>query len=422
MNRYEEFLQRESRQATVKMQLLRLINYGLLFYTFGILPLFFGSNLRLYFGALIFVAALCTSEAVRYRKVSFLLYCLIHAVLCGLIVLVGIACHVRLYYLALAILLTICAFYAHIRDIDPAEPHPGFLAPYMILFLVALYVGHTPLLRFSYLAEGICAIVYLLYRNEDQLEEHLYRLQEDTAVPVEKIRRTNSFMALLLAIGMAILIALFRLVDYSEELAVIFRKIVHQILLFLLSITRLLFRNNDEAFEEEALGGATLAPMLPGGMSEPSPFMELLFEIIFRIFTLATIILIVTVVLKLLIALYRAYLSGGRKADADRIEYLKPHERREHAPRSASVSKSEGFFSPRTQLRRAYRKWLLKSPKAAALQPSMTPAELEATAYPSHPDCDNETLHRIYEQARYSDKPLQSSDVRAFHDALRAQR
>lgn len=419
MTRYEEFLQREPMRPTGRMHVLRLINYILLFYVLGTLPLYlYPERTVLLCSALIFALTITISEVVRYRKTPFILFLLVQAVLTLAIYYVGDLVGVRYYYLPLAIIPVILAFYAHIEDTDLCVPQPIYLLPYVVSFFVALYLENALVMRVSFLAEALCALVYLIYRNDQMLLRHIYQLQEDTAVPVAKIHRTNSFMILILSFGMTVLIGLFSMIDYGEELVRLIRKGMQVIVQWIAAFLRLFARAEEEdvLLPQEAMDEADLS--LLSEVTQPNPMVEMILDIIMRLLTCAIILLIAYLIVRLLIRLYHAYITGGRKADADRIEYLKPREEKERIPRGTRPHRSilQNLQNDMT-VRRLYRNYLLKSPKASSLTASMTPTALEHTAYPE--ETADPMIHSLYEEARYLGRRITSEEVRTYRKTLK---
>lgn len=279
------------------------------------------------------------------------------------------------------------------------EPHPVHFIVFVLFYLISLPLGIESLYRYIFallFAEIlVCFLFRYLISFWDYVEEH----QSIANLPVQTMRRI--IRLLLVPALLILLLVMLPSLLYGEE-----------------PLTKIRFQFDERNVQAEMpepavqgteMTGAMLDELIGVGASEPPRWLEPLMQ------ALVWVVLAAAAVI-LLRALYRALCSMNRsflKEEEDEITFLGEEDRKEKRKRKQDNASSRLFPAPAEQIRKKYKKTLRRGMRIQQKNPhgAETPEELEKLAEIKTAE-EMETLHRLYEKARYSHRECSREEAR----------
>lgn len=288
----------------------------------------------------------------------------------------------------------------------------------LILFAIPYCAGLSLKLPAICEAESGMAFFYILsllaYTNLVEISGFLVRSRDTANVPGRQIRSTNRIlMGLFLGVTAAAML-IFPAVGL-DRLIVSLGRLIYSGLRAFFSLFR--GGDSDEDTEEilETQAAAESSPGMPE--AEPAPaWLQALYNVLSAVITIAVIVGLVFLVVSAVIELFRRfYRPAAENGDVrEDIGTERPDSvRRPDRPGAART----GFFSrftPEASIRRIYiraiEKGRRKNRPKENFPESATPERLEDLAGISE-GAKRDSLHSLYEKARYSGKPCTREDL-----------
>ena len=294
-------------------------------------------------------------------------------------------------------------------------PAPAGALLFVFLFIVSVFLKNEELQNLLYWLGFGYVVLLFLYMNFSHLRAFMHEREETANLPVSLMKKTNRRMLslfLLVTILMMLIIPLLP-VDKIAEAA---GKAVKAFFAWLASFAP----EAQEAVETMAES----APQEAGGpmmLPEASPtprWLEIIQEVLFRLFSSAVLIALAAGIGMLIYNLFKRFYrprttTFEEDSTGDEKELL------DFSAKGSAKAQRESFFDrfkPNAWVRRFYRKSLLKSlaasgTKADNIPSSSTPSELEAYCRLPADEERTAVLHALYEKARYSETGCTSEDV-----------
>ena len=292
---------------------------------------------------------------------------------------------------------------------------PGVIF-FAALYICAILLKSDSLMTLEYWLCFSYILLLFIYFNTLHLKEFMRERNETANLPAGLIHRTNKRMFMLFMCVTIFLMCVIPLLPINTIVHAI-GSALHRFLIWLFSFlpeTEL----GEEVIEEvaqEAGNGGGMIPLDPG---ETPRWLEFIQELFYRILTFATFSALIFGIgygiVKIFQRFYRSttmQLEGDETGDIKEMLDLTAKENTK-APREPFMDR----FKPNAQIRRQYKKTLLKSlsgsgTKADSMPGSGTPSQLEAFSGLSADTEGTEVLHGLYETARYSKTGCTSEDV-----------
>lgn len=359
-----------------------------------------------------FVSAL----AVHY--VRHLAVYLLAAVLCtGALFLFGNTIPEKLYLVAAALVVFLSRIPARIHgDKDLLESPSLFsLIMFGIIYLAGIVLKSETLCGFAFRLAFCYVINLILYTNLSNMEDYLTQNHDIANIPGRQILSTNRIM---LCIFSVISLAAMFLLPASGLSQLFYR--LGDALWWLIRAFFSLFRK--EGAEE--IVPETAAPM----PAQENPSMELpppngpnwltaILNFLSFVFAAAIFIGLAAGLVYCIIKLFRNFYKPIREND-DKQEFIKEEKADTSARAQKAAAEPSLFFSfsPDAVIRKAYKKAIKKGrssdsgKRQSPVPPAFTPTELEEYAGLTGTD-GSETLHELYEKARYSNLDCTKEDV-----------
>lgn len=308
-------------------------------------------------------------------------------------------------------------YYAHINESVMIKPNYWLLLSCGFYILFATFTKSQITLTFGEIYT-VCVIIFsfiymVLYRQDRRL-----RLSSDrTYVPADRIKSSNF---ILMAAGSGIVSFLgiaFIIIGHGE-------KLIYAVWNAILKFLRYLFSGMNYEYEEEvsvdaAPGGS---PISFGDLvdQKENPFLEKFWEILSMVMSVAAVFFVIFVFVALIIHFYKSFQRTAAVRERDKVEYLKPDESVSLTRESRSSHLAFIDRSPRTRIRKRYKKFIKKAPYFGNVEIQMTPQEIEKTAY-KDTDLNNlKMIHEIYEKARYDSSSISTKDAADFERLFHA--
>lgn len=297
--------------------------------------------------------------------------------------------------------LTVVKMYDALHPIDKPVSDPGLY--YLVFYLLTSWANsalHGPKAIGTLSIVGsvvclLCSAITIYYR---ELESFIRSNAGQASLPVSQIRRTSRIL-----IGIFLVIATTVIFLLPAGGISYLTTLIHKLLLELLFIIlALLFpsvvgdpdaeappipEETERAFEKITSGADQIPPWL--------------YNLLYGISTFLMIVVVIAIIAGILYALY-AFVRGFHVlAEPEKTsEYIETSERIQ--PKKRNRLSAAEKANPTYQIRRLYKRSILHlKKKSQILQTSNTPSQIERDV--RMPDSeDRETLHRIYEKARYS--------------------
>lgn len=372
------------------------------------------------------------AEFLQKKASSFVLYSLGHAAGIALVYAVSPWPVSRLISMLLCFLILFLSFYARIHEILLCYPAAGWMAPGVILYFAAAFMGRSDLGTTAMLGEIASAVLFLLCRGQDSLETALGQIPKGGTVPYERIRHAYAgTMGKWLGIGAAAAVLLY-LAKFGEQLFDLTRRFCRWLAYWIMTAVLYLMTlfGSGDAGEEQSHSGAALQAMQSGEALPEN--LERFFDILWKVVMAAAIALVVWLIYRFIRAGLRSLLQdfrGAHMRGTDKVEYYEVKEKAaaEKGPRTDTIRFLDR--SPAAGIRRRYVEWVRRGPGAARIRKSETPAELELTAYGAAPQAGGEAsetpektepdIHRLYEKARYAPDSCTADDYARMKRAAR---
>ncbi|GEM_PF-6314965 len=294
-----------------------------------------------------------------------------------------------------------------------SAPHPGVLLLFIVCYILGVALKNEPMSTLNYYFAFAYVILIAIYENMNRLDGYL-ELNKDVAnVPRRQIFRTNNLL-LLFFIAVATLIMVFLPRAGLDEVVRSIGKGLWWLFRKLISLIH--FKDNapaetvEEVVEEvvQDSGGMMMpdAKETPAWLAAASKTITLGIFLTFLFFFLVSL---GTAVYAFIKKFYRSYQENG-----DEEEFLKPQDDEKSAAPGENTGKRPLWldFSPDAQVRKTYRKTILKKKKVVASN-AFTPEQLEDYAELTEAD-NREVLHTLYEKARYSKRGVEKDDLKAL--------
>lgn len=293
-----------------------------------------------------------------------------------------------------------------------SSPHPGVLLVFIACYVLGVALKNDLMSTLNYYQAFAYVILICIYENLVRLDSYL-ELNKDVAnVPKRQIFRTN-YLLMFVFVALAVLVMLFLPRTGLDELV----KSIGRGLgwLFRKLILLIHFRDNAptdviEETEEMVMeqGGMMMpdAPESPAWLVAASQTITLGIFITFMVFFTISV---ATAIYALIKKFYHSYQENG-----DEEEFLTPEADEKAAAPGENTGKRPLWFdfSPDAQVRKTYKKTILKKKKRVASQ-AFTPEELEDYAELSESD-NRAALHALYEKARYSKGGVVKEELKAL--------
>lgn len=327
--------------------------------------------------------------------------------------------------------------------------HPLMLIPFVFLYGIAAYLGHSLLQKTIYYSVFLYCVCLFLHTNLDGFTKFFQKNADRANIPFRQIQTTNDVLLLLFGL---LVTAVFFLIPYSG-VQKIFSLIGQGLLGLLKWLIRLLIRPGDP---EDTIYSTEAEPIETSPMGdlsgETSPFWEFIGAALLILVTASVIIGILAGLAYILYSLYKGFYAYEKKEE-DKTEFLKVDMKSIRFKREKSKTKSlEKSRDPSAQVRKLYKKSLLELragqnsvgsasqsiPERSDKNPLHRLQRLLSSAHPSPPEpsmtpeeiekdtglCATETavlLHKTYEKARYSREGCSQEEAAALKEALRQQ-
>lgn len=276
----------------------------------------------------------------------------------------------------------------------PWLPWAGmFLAAYGI----GSYTGSEILKQISVLAVSIFGLSEMILIYLENMRDFFVKNKRNTSIPYERIQWVGNVMMLAFLLCGALAIFLFK--DLSPDHIL---NALKNILLGIVGwILALFLKESNEVPQSEALQPQNnIAEMFPQGVSEKSPWMEIL-EQIFTIVLKAAII--AGIVFLAAYGIYRLYRKFQQKKPMEEIQesstfLWKEEKEPKHKKRRTIRELLTG--SNNMKIRRMYKRYVKsRMKKGGQLPASKTPEEIRRELFPDEPN--GLTMTEYYEMARY---------------------
>lgn len=292
------------------------------------------------------------------------------------------------------------------------SPHPGVLLLFIACYIIGVSLKNDFMSTLNYYQAFAYVILAIVYVNMTHLDSYLELNKDVSNVPRRQIFRTNNLLVTLF-VALAVIIMIFLPRTGLENVVKNIGKGLYWVFIKLISLIH--FKENDpteviEAVEETVVEGGGMpmmdAPESPAWLVAASQTITLGIFVTFMIFFAITVI---TAIYALIKKFYHSYQENG-----DEEEFLNPNVDEKAAAPGENAGKRPLWldFSPEAQVRKAYRKTILKKKKQVASL-AFTPEELED--YVELSEADNRAaLHGLYEKARYSKEGVVKEDLKAL--------
>ncbi|MBR0087930.1 MAG: hypothetical protein IJL98_09365 [Lachnospiraceae bacterium] len=286
------------------------------------------------------------------------------------------------------------------------------------LFIAAFFIGggfeNELMSTINYYLAFAYAIVFIIYSNFKKLNEYLEFNKNVENIPYSQISRTNYgtlAIYLLLTIALMIILPLLGIDKLAANLGQALKDLLSKII-------------GDPDYSTASHASMETDPsyemVMPEGIAretETPQWLKILYQIFSWVATGAVIIIglgiLVMVSLRMMKLFYRSEKSGIDKDEFIHVgDETKESLFREFKP----VKRVQEWLdrSPNAQVRRFYKKTLLKNAKNPP-EAYMTPEEAET--YAGLPEGKNrETLHTLYEKARYSASGVSREELRMLKE------
>lgn len=268
-----------------------------------------------------------------------------------------------------------------------------FLAAYGI----GGYTGSEILKQISVLAVSIFGLSEMILIYLENMNQFFLKNKRNTSIPYERIQWVGNVMMLAFLLCGALAIFLFK--DLSPDHLL---NALKNILLGIVGwILALFLKESNEVPQTEALQQQNnMAEMFPQGLSEKSPWLE----VIEQIFTLVLKAAIAAGIVFLAgYGIYRLYRKFKQKKQEEEIQesstFLWKEEKEERRKKSRSMRDLLSGSNNR-KIRKMYKRYVKsRMKKGGQLQPSSTPQDIRRKLFPESPGGGSMT--ECYEMARY---------------------
>lgn len=388
-------------------------------------------------------------EWAALRTTKLIWYVLLHAaaylpVLAGIYRQIG---PVDILTLAAFIVITGMGLHARLREVVFFRPKWPLFISGIVQFAVGYASGLTIALRTGQAAIAASAVLCIIWYNYASIEGTLAATHSKATVPYEQIRANNRF-ALLVSLGIcaAVILPVVLLASGERIFDLIGKGLMVLLRAFVLLLSRIFGGSREENAAESSAESSYEMDL--GAISDnDNPFLEIFWEALTFVIGAAVVILLIWLLWRFL-KQFRKDFNGVRRMDGDRIEYLRPDEKKQAAQ---AEGRDHSFLSgrtPRMRIRRMYRKAIRSGAGAAAVRSSHTPREMEEAAFGAdaessppenhgHPAQKGGTsdsgrpgrassgyeplriIHGLYEKARYGAQESTTEEAALMKEQLR---
>lgn len=400
-----------------KLEALRIHNNFIIVYALStVIMLGFGGKLskELLLTNLSLVLFVALSEVVQFFCSNFLLFLLGHVLSiwgCAFLCRVISPTNAQAYFcVILMIIISFMAMYARVKEKLFYYP-TIFEGAFFILLFIALKIFHqSEGFLFIFILEVIWAVMTILFYNYRRINGALFSYKDRAKVPYEDITKTNR-QILAFSVTLTLILSLIAsFLDYGKE---ILNAIGHVAFSFLRWIfSHFSFKETVGEYEpSENISPGNMDGLFPE-IKEDNSIMKYIWNYLFYLVAIIVTIGIIYLLIKAIKAFYKEF--NGKKSllknriGRDKVEYLRPILKSEKSLEKSSKDSSKLFerFSKRGRIKAIYKKYIKNGFGIKDINKSLTPYELEKTAYDL---VSNKT--RIYEKARYSSLEITAKDL-----------
>ena len=265
----------------------------------------------------------------------------------------------------------------------------------------------------------ITILSFLVHRNQRRLDQYITINDKVSFLPERQIRTMNNlFLGAYGLITGAVMVIIIRSPyrTVGNFLIALFKAVLGTIL-------RIFFRNSSaKGIRETFLKDVNLKDVdLTNADNSGYSMLEKIMGIIA---TTAIIIFAVVVLISLVNFIYRKLTGISGSADTDVHEFIRPEMKSERIDASSAAGSEVSDNSINMRIRKVYKKRIRRAARSSddnrkvvsrnmyAMSCS-TPSEIEEHVHIDMNTESNQALHRIYEQARYSENGCNENDLRS---------
>ena len=365
----------------------------------------------------VMVPYLVSLYAVRLIK-SLPVYILVAALPVILILVFPIPVYLKAIMFIVSGLLAAVRASARIREEEDftQRPHAAWLALFVAAYLIGGgFKDSSLMMQICYYMAFAYALLLIIYMNFTRLNQYLDFNKEVESIPYDQISRTNYgtlSIYLLLTIALMVVLPLIGI----DKLAANFGAAMKDLIAKLFNREINYAQEMEETATKETMF-AMESPLGQLGSAETPAWLRAVYTVLTWIATILVfgglLFALVAFAMRMMKAFYRT-----DKNSKDRNEFLRDikDEKTFMTGRPSPVKRMQEWLdrSPNAQVRRIYKKQVLRHGKDA---PSayMTPEEAENfVGFPKGKE--RNTLHQMYEKARYSRDGCTREDVRLIKE------
>lgn len=318
----------------------------------------------------------------------------------------------RVLCLAISAVIILIRIAGRLKDRYDAlsSPYTPVLALFIVFFILSGMLNHDTAQTIIYYSSFVYVMDLLVYTNLTRLETYLSHNDTVTNIPYGQIARSNRG---LLTIFLSLTAAAMVLMPLSG-----IDRLLKQVGRMLLAFLRRLFSGAPEEVlpeESEPMPPADMSAMLGAFESGETPeWLRLLLEILQDVIFIGAILLVLAGIVYAVYRFVKRFYRPSRET-SDVTEFISPHTDKKESLLSETDRKHPLWlsFDPVSTVRKTYRRTILRQ-KKPILSDAFTPEELENYAEIKN-SAERETLHTVYEKARYSETGVTKEEARSLH-------